>query len=332
MTLSRSRRQALRIASFALMGIAAAAAGPAQSQSAFPTKPLTLIVPYPPGGGTDALARVIGPRLSEVLGQSVVIDNRPGAGGSLGTALAARAPADGHHLLILNTLPHTSAAGLYDKLSYDPVKDFAGVGSIATTPYVFVANPGVPAQTIGEFIALAKASPGKYRYGSAGTGSATHLVPELFKLVTRTQITHVPYRGGGPAIVDLIGGHIDLVSDNLFSSIPNIKAGKIRALAVTSRKRSVIFPEIPSVAEAGYGDFEVVGQFGLVVPAATPRPAVERLSAALAKVVRSPDVSQQILAQGGEPAISTPEEFDALMRSESAKWLRVIREARIKPE
>jgi tripartite-type tricarboxylate transporter receptor subunit TctC len=262
----------------------------------------------------------------------VVIDNRPGAGGTLGTALAARAPADGHHLLILNTLPHTSAAGLYGKLPYDPVKDFAGVGSIATTPYVFVANPRIPARTIGEFIALAKASPGKYQYGSAGTGSATHLVPELLKLVTGTDIQHVPYRGGGPAIVDLIGGHVDLVSDNLFSSIPNIKAGKIRALAVTSKKRSVIFPEIPTVAEAGYGDFEVVGQFGLVVPAATPRAAVERLNAALTKVVRTPEISQQILAQGGEPATSTPEEFDALMRSESAKWLRVIREARIKPE
>lgn len=331
MNLSHARRQMLRLAGLSLLAITAAV-GPAHSQSAFPTKPLTLIVPYPPGGGTDALARVIAQRLAEVLGQPVVIDNRPGAGGTVGSAIAARAPADGHHLLILNTLPHTSVAGLYSKLPYDPVKDFVGVGAIATTPYVFVTNPGIPAQTIGEFIALAKAAPGKYRYGSAGTGSATHLVPELFRLVTKTDVTHVPYRGGGPAIVDLLGGHIDLVSDNLFSSIPNIKAGKLRALAVTSRKRSVIFPEIPSVAESGYPDFEVVGQFGLVVPAATPRPVVQRLNAALTKVVRSPDISQQILGQGGEPATSTPEDFDALMRSESAKWLRVISAARIQPE
>src|SRR4051812_15367708 len=168
MNLSRARRQVLRMAGLSLLGIAAAV-GPAHSQAAFPTKPLTLIVPYPPGGGTDALARVIAQRLSEVLGQPVVIDNRPGAGGTLGSAIAARAPADGHHLLILNTLPHTSVAGLYSKLSYDPVKDFAAVGAIATTPYVFVTNPGIPAKTIGEFIALAKAAPAKYRYGSAGT-------------------------------------------------------------------------------------------------------------------------------------------------------------------
>jgi tripartite-type tricarboxylate transporter receptor subunit TctC len=326
-----SRRQILRNTFYTLLGIAFSASL-AQAQGAFPSKPLTIVVPYPPGGGTDGLARVIGPRLSELLGQPVVIDNRAGAGGTLGTAALARAPADGHHLLILNTLPHTSAAGLYAKLSYDPVKDFVGIGSIATTPYVFVTNPNVPARTIGEFISLAKASPGKYQYGSAGTGSATHLVPELLKIVTKTDITHVPYKGGGPAIVDLIGGHIHFVSDNLFSSIPNIKAGKIRALAVTSKKRSVIFPDVPSVAEAGYADFEVVGQFGLVAPAGTPREVIQRLNAALTAAVASPDLSRQILAQGGEPATSSPEEFDALMRNESAKWLRVIREAKIKSE
>lgn len=325
-------RRVLCIAMSGLIALAAASGLAAQAQPAFPSKPVSIVVPYPPGGGTDALARVIGPRLSEVLGQSVVIENRPGAGGTLGTAAAAKAPADGHTLLILNTLPHTSVAGLYGKLPYDPIKDFVGVGMLATTPYVLVTNPSVPARTINEFIALAKASPGKYEYGSAGTGSATHLVPELFKLVTKTDIKHVPYKGGGPAIVDLIGGHIDFVSDNLFSSIPNIKAGRIRALAVTSKKRSIIFPEIPSVAEAGFSNFEVVGQFGLVVPAGTPREVVQRLNQALNKVVSSPEVSRQILGQGGEPATSTPEEFDLLMRDESTKWLQVIREANIKPE
>jgi tripartite-type tricarboxylate transporter receptor subunit TctC len=310
----------------AMAGVTAAHA------QAFPNKPITIVVPYPPGGGTDALARVIAPKLSEILGQPVVIDNRPGAGGTLGTSVAARAPADGHHLLILNTLPHTSSAGLYAKLPYDPVKDFTGIGMVATTPYVLVTHPSLPAKNIGEFIALAKAQPGKLLYGSAGIGSATHLAPELFKIVTKTQITHVPYKGGGPAIIDLIGGHVHFVADNLFSSIPNIKAGKTWALAVTSAQRSAIFPEIPTVAEAGYPDFEVVGQFGFVAPAGTPRDVVQQLNAALTKAVKSPELAQQIKAQGGEPATSTPEAFDAFMRSESAKWLGVIREAGIKSE
>jgi len=272
------------------------------------------------------------PRLSEALGQPVVIDNRPGAGGTLGSGIAARAPADGGHLLILNTLPHTSAAGLYPKLTYDPVRDFVGIGKIASTPYVLVTNPKVPAKNVGEFIALAKSSPGKLMYGSAGVGSATHLAPELFKIVTKTDIGHIPYRGGGPAIVDLIGGQVQMVTDNLFSSIPNIKAGNVRALAVTSKRRSPIFPELPSVAEAGHPDFEVVGQFGFVAPAGTPASVIERLNAALNKVVNSPEVSGQIKGQGAEPETSTPEAFDALMRNESAKWLAVINQAGIKPE
>lgn len=327
------RRNMLGVGFLGSVLLASLAATPAcAATDGFPSKPFKIFVPYPPGGGTDAIARAIGPKLSEVFGQPVIVDNRAGAGGTLGTALAARAPADGYNLLILNTLPHTSVVGLYGKLPYDPVKDFAGVGMVATTPYIFVVHPSVPAKNIKEFIALARSKPGAFLYGSAGVGSATHLVPELFKMVTNINMTHVPYKGGGPAISDLLGGHVQFISDNLFSSISNIKAERVRALAVTSKKRSTVFPDLPSVAESGYPDFEVLGQFGFVVPSGTPRDIVVRLNAALKKVMEMPEVIQQIKAQGGEPVTSTPEEFDAIMRAESAKWLGVIRTSGIKPE
>jgi tripartite-type tricarboxylate transporter receptor subunit TctC len=299
---------------------------------AFPNKPLKLIVPYPPGGGNDVLARIIAPGLSEALGQQVIVENKPGAGGTIGSNFAARAPADGYTMLIINTLPHTAAAGLYAKLPYDPVKDFTAVGAIATVPYVLVVNPGVPANTVSDLLALARSKPGTLNYASAGVGSATHLTAEFFKTVTMANINHVPYKGGGPAVADLMGGQVELTFENILAVTSHIKGGKLRALAVTSSKRSEIYPELPTVAEGGYPAFDVGGRFGLVVPVGTPREHIMRLNAAVTKVVTAPEIVQQLRGQGSEPGPAAPAEFDAVIKAESAKWLGVMRQAGIKAE
>lgn len=312
-----------------LAALVACAALPALAQG-FPNKPIKLVVPYPPGGGTDVLARIIAPKLGEALGQPVIIDNKPGAGGTIGSAVAAKMPPDGYTLLILNTLPHTSSAGLYAKLSYDPVKDFAGIGAIATVPYVITLNPNVSAKNWAEFAALAKQ--GKLNYASAGTGSATHLAAEFLKAQTKLPMTHVPYKGGGPAIADLLGGQVDLTIENIASVIGHIKAGKLRAIAVTTSARSSILPELPTIGESGYPGFDVGGKFGIVVPAGAPPEIVATLSAALAKAVKSDEYVQKLREQGGEPKTMTPSEWDALMRAESAKWLGVISASGLKPE
>ena len=318
-----------RIRQGLVAGFAFCAALPGLAQG-FPSKTIRIVVPYPPGGGTDVLARIIAPKLGEVLGQSVIIENKPGAGGTIGSAQAAKMPPDGHTLLILNTLPHTSSAGLYAKLPYDPVKDFAGIGAIATVPYVISLNPNVPAKNWTEFAALAKQ--GKLNYASAGTGSATHLAAEFLKAQTKLPMTHVPYKGGGPAIADLLGGQVDLTIENIAAVIGHIKSGKLRGIAVTTASRSSILPDLPTVAESGYPGFDVGGQFGLVVPAGTPPDIVAALGAALAKAVKSDDLAAKIREQGGDPRTMTPAEWDALMRAESSKWLGVIAASGLKPE
>jgi tripartite-type tricarboxylate transporter receptor subunit TctC len=298
----------------------------------FPSKPLTIIVPYAPGGGNDVLARIIAPGFSEALGQPVVVENRPGAGGTIGSNFVARAPADGYTMLIINTLPHTAAAGLYAKLPYDPIKDFSSVGGIATVPYVVVINPGVPAKSVSDLVALARSKPGALNYASAGVGSATHLTAEFFKSATSTNINHVPYKGGGPGATDLMGGQVDLIVENILGVSSHIRAGKMRALAVTSSKRSASFPQLPTVAESGYPGFEVGGRFGLVVPVGTPAEQVNRLNAALTKAVNDPKTIQLLRAQASEPAAAKPAAFDALIKADSAKWLGVMRQAGIKAE
>jgi tripartite-type tricarboxylate transporter receptor subunit TctC len=305
--------------------------GLAHAQS-FPDRPVKLVVPYPPGGGNDVLARIIAPGLSSALGQQVVVENKPGAGGTIGSAAVARAPADGYTILIINTLPHTAAAGLYAKLPYDPVKDFTSIGGIAAIPYILVVHPGVPAKNVSELLSLSRTKPDSLNYASAGVGSATHLAAELFKTVTQADIRHVPYKGGGPAITDLMGGQVQMTFENILALTSHIKAGKLRPLAVTTAKRSAIFPELPTVAEAGYPGVDVGGRFGLVAPAGTPREAIERLHAALKQVAGMPDVVQQLRQQGGEPAPLAPAEFDALIKTESGKWLKVMEQAGIKAE
>jgi tripartite-type tricarboxylate transporter receptor subunit TctC len=303
----------------------AAAAGPAHSQGAFPSKPLTLIVPYPPGGGTDALARVIGPRLSEALGQPVVIDNRPGAGGNIGASLAAKAPGDGYTLFMGTIGTHAINQSLYSKLPYDPVKDFAPITRVAMVPNLVVVNPKVPVNNVKELITYVKANPDKLSYGSSGSGSSMHLSGELFNSMTGQHIQHIPYKGSAPAVNDLLGNQIGLMFDNMPSSYPHVKAGKLRAIAVTSAKRSPALPNVPTVAESGVPGYEATSWFALYATGGTPQPIVDRLNAEVVKILAMPEVKKQMADQGAEPNPEKPAQLAAFMKSETAKWAKVVK-------
>lgn len=325
------KRFGIHCASVAAAGLALAALhGPAVAADAFPSHPVKLMVPYPPGGGTDVLARIVAPKLSEALKQPVVIENRGGAGGTIGTAAVAQAAPDGYTLLIANTLPHTSAAGLYSSLPFDPVKSFSSVGMIASVPYMLAVNPKVAAQSVQDFIALARAKPGKINYASAGNGSATHLAAELFKTATKADITHVAYKGGGPALNDLLAGQVQATFENVAALVPHVKAGTLRGLVITGAKRSALFPDLPTMSESGYPGFDVSGKFGLIVPAGTPKDVIATLNKALNQALAQPDLVKQIAAQGAQVTATTPKEFDDLIKAESATWLKVLREAKIK--
>ncbi|TCT07141.1 Bug family tripartite tricarboxylate transporter substrate binding protein [Paralcaligenes ureilyticus] len=298
----------------------------------FPNKALKIIVPYSPGGGTDGLARIIAKGMADNLGQSIVVENRPGAGGTIGAAAAANAPADGYTLLILNAVSHTSSAGLYRHLSYDPIKSFSGIGSAAETPYVIVSGPSLKVKTFKDFVALARTKPGAINYASSGIGGVSHLTTELFKSIAKVDLRHVPYKGDGPAVTDLLGGFVDVDFGNVLAMLPFIKTGKLSALAVTSEKRLAVLPDVPTVAESGYPSYVASGEFGFAVPAGTPPAVISRLNLALTASVKSPKISELLKIQGVEPKTSTPAEFDALMRRESAKWLGVIHDIGIKAQ
>ncbi|RCX11052.1 Bug family tripartite tricarboxylate transporter substrate binding protein [Extensimonas vulgaris] len=312
----------------ALCTLAAAAAAvllplPSAAQG-FPTKPLTIIVPFTPGGTTDLLARIVGQELAAELGQPVVIDNRAGAGGNIGAQAAARAPADGHTLFMGTVGTHAINAALYKKLPYDPVKDFVPLTRVATVPNVLVANPAQPFKTVPELIAYARANPGKVNFGSAGNGSSIHLSGELFKTMAKVDMQHVPYKGSAPAITDLLGNQIAIMFDNLPSALPYVRSGKLRALAVTTAKRSPELPDVPTIAEAGVPGYEAMSWFGLFVPAGTPAPVVGKLHSAIVKVLNKPEVKKRIAEQGGEAHPETAEKFAAFIQSESAKWSKVV--------
>lgn len=321
-----SRRAVLAAAGWAF----AALQGPVLAADVFPARAVKLMVPYPPGGGTDVLARIVAPKLAEALKQPVVIENRGGAGGTIGTAVVAQSPPDGYTLLIANTLPHTSAAGLYAALPFDPVKSFDSVGMIASVPYMLAVNPKVPAQSVQEFIALARAKPGSINYASAGNGSATHLAAELFKGATKTEITHVAYKGGGPALIDLVAGQVQATFENVAALVPHVKSGTLRGIVITGPKRAALFPDLPTMSEAGYPGFDVSGKFGFIVPAGTPKDVIATLNQALNQALAHPDIIKQLAAQGAQVAPTTPKEFDDLMKAESATWLKVLRDAKIK--
>ena len=311
----------------ALLALVPALAG----AQAYPNKPVRLIVPYPPGGGTDVVARILSEPLAAELGQSIIIDNRGGAAGNVGTDLAAKSPADGYTLLFTLS-SHTINPKLYDKLPFDVEKDFVPISLAAYIPQILVVNPNVAANNVKELIALAKANPGKLNYASVGTGSPGHIAGELFKLRTGIDIVHVPYKGGGPAVTDTIGGQVQMLFVSMPAAWQFVKAGRLKAIAVTSAKRSVTAPDVPTFLEAGVPDFVVDSWYGALAPAKTPPAVTARVNAALVKVLESPAIKEKLMAQGAEAAPSTPAEFDRVIKDELAKWEYVIRAANIKPE
>jgi tripartite-type tricarboxylate transporter receptor subunit TctC len=309
--------------------LAAAAHGVAFAAQAYPTRPIRIVVAYTPAGATDILARVIGQKMNEAWGQPVIIENRPGANGNIGTEYAAKAAPDGHTFLMTTAGPHGINPSLYRKLGYDAVKDFTAVSLVALVPNILVVNNALPAKSVKELIAYAKANPGKLSYGSPGAGSTAHLSMELFKSMTGTNLVHVPYKGSAGVLTDVMGGQIAATMDNMPAYLPQVKAGKIRALAVTPNKRSPAAPDIPTVAEAGVPGYNSSAWFGLVAPAATPKDVVSKLSAETARILQLPDVKSRLSELGAEPIGGTPEQFSAHIKAEIEKWAKVIKEANV---
>jgi tripartite-type tricarboxylate transporter receptor subunit TctC len=318
----------IRIAMLSIVALLASTTAIAQP-AAYPTKPIRIVVAYTPAGATDILARTIGQKLTEAWGQAVIIDNRPGANGNIGTEYAAKATPDGYTLLMVTAGTHGINPGLYRKLGFDAVKDFAPVSLVAMVPNVFVVNNGVPAKDLKEFIAYAKANQGKLNYGSPGNGSTAHLSMELFKSMTGIQMVHVPYKGSAGVLADLIGGQIVVTMDNMPPYVPQVKAGKIRALAVSPARRSPALPDVPTVAEAGVPGYDSGAWFGLVAPANTPKDLVAKLSRETARILKLPDVSARLADLGAESVGGTPEQFSAHIKAEIAKWAKVIRDANV---
>jgi len=307
--------------------LALAAFAFAQAPAAYPTKPIRLVVPFPPGGATDILAREVAKHLTDAWGQSVVVDNRPGAGGNIGSELVARSAPDGYTLEMGTVGTHAINASLYSKMPYDHVKDFVPVILVAGVPNVLEVNPSVPVNSVQELLAYAKANPGKLNFASSGSGTSIHLSGELFKVMAGVQMTHVPYKGSAPALSDLLGGQVQLMFDNLPPSLPQIKAGKLRALAVTSSTRAPALPDVPTVAEAGLPGFEASSWFGVLAPAGTPPAIVAKLNAEIAKWLTTPEAKEKLANVGANIASGTPEDFARHIQAETAKWAKVVKES-----
>jgi tripartite-type tricarboxylate transporter receptor subunit TctC len=298
----------------------------------YPNKPIRLMVPFPPGGSTDIVARIVAQKLGAQLGQSLVIENRGGAGGTLGTAVVAKAPADGYTLVVGTTSTHVVAPSVYQRLEYDPVKDFAPISLIAVTPYLLVVNPAVPAKTLKELVGLMKAQPGRLNYASAGVGSTTHLAMEMLKSVSSTYALHIPYNGNGPAGTAVIAGQVEILFGSLPAVLPHAKSGRVRALAVGTPKRSPSLPEVPTVAESGYPGFDASLWLAFMAPAGTPAPIVERLQKEIVAAVHSKEASELLDKNGAEPLTSTPAELAAMIKDGVAKYATVVKAAGVKPE
>jgi tripartite-type tricarboxylate transporter receptor subunit TctC len=303
--------------------LAFALAGAASAQS-FPSKPLRLICPFPPAGAVDIASRATAHELTKILGQTVAVENRPGAGGNLGTDLAAKSPPDGYTLL-MSPSSIAIAPALYSKLPYDPVKDFAPVTLVTSVPNVLVVHPSVPAKSVRELIALAKTRKGELNFASGSTGSAGHLAGELFKTMAGVDMVHIPYKGAAPAVTDLLAGHVSLMFDNLASGLPNIKAGRARALAVTTMKRSPFLPELPTISESGLRGFDIGTWFGVFAPAGTPREIVMRLNAEISRALKTPVMKERLATLGAEAMPNTPEAFGAFVKAEMAKYREIVR-------
>jgi tripartite-type tricarboxylate transporter receptor subunit TctC len=307
--------------------LVAALALPCAAQ--FPERPVKIVAPSTPGDAPDVIARALAERLGAALGQPVVVENKPGAGGVVGSEFAARASADGYTLIMGNAGSHSVNAALYTKLSYDPVADFAPVALVATAPNVMVVNPAVPARTVAEFIAYAKANPGKLNYASGGNGSSAHLSAELFKLMAGIDMTHIPYKGASPAIADVIAGNAQVFIGNLPPVLPQVKAGNLRALGVTTLARSPELPDVPTIAESGLPGYETVAWFGVFAPAATPKATVTRLNAEINRIVATAEFRELLARLGSSPAPGTPEAFAARIAADVAKWKRVVAAGKI---
>ena len=298
----------------------------------YPTKVIRYIVPFPPGGGNDILAREIGQHLAKNLGQPVVVDNRPGASTMIGTALAAKAQPDGYTIFMGNNSALTINPNLFKNVPYDPVKDFAPISLLTSQPYVLLVNPTIPAKTVAELIALARLRPGQLNFGSAGTGIATHLAGEMLKAMAKIDIVHVPYKGASAALIDTISGQVQITFNNVISALPHIKSGKLRVLAVTSPKRAAVLPEVPTIAETG-GDlatYDASGWYGMLAPRATPKRIIEKLNSEVRRILAEPAVRSKLMSDGAEVVGSTPHEFSRAIQEGIEKWGRVIKLADIK--
>lgn len=326
-----------RVRSFSLAGLLITAAfatttqTPAQAQGSYPSRPLRIIAPSGPGGAADTVARMIAQPLTERLGQPVTVDARPGAGTVIGTEAAARAAPDGYTLLI--ALPALAInSSIYAKLPYDARRDFTPITQAVNQPNLFVIHPSLPARSVKELIALAKAHPGELSFASSGVGASSHLTIELFLLMTGTRMLHVPYKGPGPGVVDLMAGRVSLMAPSTIATLPHVRSGRLRALGVTTLKRVAGLPDIPTIAEAGVPGYESAAWYGLVAPAGTPREVVARLYKETVAILNAPDVRERFARDGTEVVAGTPEEFDAYIRAEIVKWAKVVKSAGIKPE
>ncbi len=310
-------RKFLALAALALLPVAAFA-------QQWPTKPVRFLIPYPPGGSAEILARPIAQKLTEAWGQSVVLDFRGGAGGTIATDILAKSPPDGHSIIMV-LAAHAINHSLYAKLPYDTLRDFAPVSLTASLPLIVVTPPSVPANSVKELIALAKAKPNSINFASAGNGNTSHLAGELFKTVAGVEMVHVPYKGSGPSLIALLGGEVQLMFDSLSSSLPHVRSGKLRGLAVTSAKRSHAIPQLPTVGEAGLANFVVDGWYGILAPAGTPPAIVNKMSADIARMMQIPDTRERIMGSGYDIVGSTPEQFSAHIRNEVERWSKVVK-------
>jgi len=298
----------------------------------YPSKSIRYVVPYASGGSTDIVARVLALKLSEAMGQQVVVDNRPGAGGAIGADIVAKSPPDGYTMVTAVTSIMAINQFLYRKLPYDPEKDFAPVTQVGSLPLILVIHPSLPAKNVREFIAIAKAKPGQLNYGSSGVGTATHMTTELFKAMAGVDLVHIPYKGSGQVMGDVIGGQLALIFDQIVSSLPHVQGGKLRMLAITSAKRFPSLPDLPTIAESGVPGYESISWAGVAVPAGTPKEIVARLHAEIVKVLAMPDIRERFLRDGIETIGSTPEQFSEHIRRERIKWAKVVKDSGAKAD
>jgi tripartite-type tricarboxylate transporter receptor subunit TctC len=297
------------------------------SEAAYPSKPIRFIVPFGPSGGGDTVARLLGQKLGPFLSTTVMIDNRPGAGATLGTALAAKSAPDGYTILLGNVGPLAIAGSLYKDVPYDPVKDFAAISMLVTYPNVLVVHPSVPARSVKQLVALAKARPGTLSFASSGSGSSTHLAGELLKSMAGIQMIHVPYKTASQAVVDLIAGQTTLYFSSVVGALPHAKAGKLRALGLTGRQRMPIMPDVPTIAESGFPDYEAVNWLGVLAPKGTPESVIARLHGAITAAMRQADIEEKLAAQGAQVTVGSPESFSAYIAAETRKWSKVVKDS-----